>query len=178
VLSCCNSKSEIPQSATDVSEIASLRGAQRLSVRGGTDSRFRSVRRQGTRHREPTSRKAQEGSQLEVVQAKVQRTEIELALRQRNSLRRGLARNFRRDRGKFGDDLGDLCRGRIPIGSGVGLGRAWRRTNESRRARVPVRRARVSQSQGDPLCRQEKSSRFPNIEVELASGFDNATDSE
>jgi len=119
-------------------------------------------------------KKAQEGSQLEVVQAKVQKNEIELALRQAEIRYDAAWRELAAIAGNS-EMTSATLQGRLPDTEAALDWASVATTMISASPEYQSAEARVSQARAN-LCRQEVQP-IPNIEVELASGFDNATDS-
>ncbi|WP_146579571.1 TolC family protein [Neorhodopirellula pilleata] len=119
-------------------------------------------------------KEAEEGSQLEVVQAKVQKNEIELALKQAEIRYQAAWRELAAFAGNPG--LAPMpLHGNLPNEE---PSLDWSDVAASTTAASPEYQAalaRVSQARAN-LCRQQVQP-IPNLDVQLASGYDNGTNS-
>lgn len=118
-------------------------------------------------------KEAQEGSQLEIVQAKVQKNEIDLALRQAQIRFDAAWREMAALAGNP-DMMPVPLQGTLP---GAETALDWSVVASTMIASSPEvqsAQARISQARAN-LCRQQAQP-IPNLDLQLASGYDNATD--
>ena len=118
-------------------------------------------------------KEAQEGSQLEIVQAKVQKNEIDLALRQAQIRFDAAWREMAALAGNP-DMMPVPLQGTLP-GSETTLD--WSIVASTMIASSPEvqsAQARINQARAN-LCRQQAQP-IPNLDLQLASGYDNGTD--
>ena len=133
---------------------------------------FQSVADQGVDIAEQL-KEAQEGSQLEVVQARVQKNEIDLALRQAQIRFDAAWREMAALAGNPGMMPVPL-QGTLPTEEN---GLDWAGVSATMIASSPEVRAaeaRINQARAN-LCRQQAQP-IPNLDLQLASGYDNGTD--
>ena len=118
-------------------------------------------------------KEAQEGSQLEIVQAKVQKNEIDLALRQAQIRFDAAWREMAALAGNP-DMMPVPLQGKLP---GADTALDWSIVASTMIASSPEVRsaqARINQARAN-LCRQQAQP-IPNLDLQLASGYDNGTD--
>lgn len=124
-------------------------------------------------------KEAKEGSQLEVVQAKVQKNEIDLALRQAQVQYDAAWRGLAAIAGNPGMTPVPL-QGELPnAGTRPGIENSldWSSVASAMIASSPEVRAaqaRISQARAN-ICRQDVQA-IPNLDVQFATGYDNDTD--
>ncbi|WP_417750051.1 TolC family protein [Rosistilla oblonga] len=118
-------------------------------------------------------KEAQDGSQLEIVQAKVQKNEIDLALRQAQIRFDATWRELAALAGNP-DMMPVPLEGTLPS---VEPGFDWSVVASTMIASSPevqAAQARINQARAN-LCRQQAQP-IPNLDLQLASGYDNGTD--
>ena len=118
-------------------------------------------------------KKAQEGSQLEVVQAKVQQNEINLALRQAQVRFDATWREMAALAGNP-NMMPVPLQGTLPNAETTLDWPSVASTMIASSPEVQAAQARINQARAN-ICRQEVQP-IPNLDVQLATGFDNGTD--
>ena len=118
-------------------------------------------------------KKSQEGSQLEVVQAKVQQNEINLALRQAQVRFDATWREMAALAGNP-NMMPVPLQGTLPNAETTLDWPSVASTMIASSPEVQAAQARINQARAN-ICRQEVQP-IPNLDVQLATGFDNGTD--
>ncbi|WP_419189395.1 TolC family protein [Stieleria marina] len=118
-------------------------------------------------------KEAQEGSQLEIVQAKVQKNEIDLALRQAQIRFDAAWREMAALAGNP-DMVPVPLQGKLPNAETALDWSIVASTMIASSPEVQSAQARINQARAN-LCRQQAQP-IPNLDLQLASGYDNGTD--